>query len=283
MRGECRYSSTILDLSTWWRWVVSFTPRLLYTRGKSHQYPLNLISKQKYSSVIWGITCHCTLGSCSGSPKMYPRVELNASLFLPIAGSSFNPSDPCQPIQSACHWQRSSSHVYHYEHSDQKGQDFFLFPTVTRPALVPTQPTIQWVPGALSPGVKQQGHEADHSPPSSAEVKNGGAIPSLPHASSWHQSLGQLCLLPTFWTVNIMSGGNIMARGSCEGGWPSGPLSEASIRCCSVRTEAQEVDSSNNASDLYLGSARFESHQEHKPCWLRDFMVFLSSSRQILG
>jgi hypothetical protein len=30
-------------------------------------------------------------------------------------------------------------------------------------------------------GIKQQGHEADHSPPSSAEVENGEAIPPLPH------------------------------------------------------------------------------------------------------
>jgi hypothetical protein len=36
----------------------------------------------------------------------------------------------------------------------------------------PTQPPIQWVPGALSLEVKRQGHEADHSPPFSAEVKN---------------------------------------------------------------------------------------------------------------
>jgi hypothetical protein len=39
--------------------------------------------------------------------------------------------------------------------------------------------------GAHSPGVKRQGSEADHSRPSSAEVKNGGAIPSLLHISSW--------------------------------------------------------------------------------------------------
>jgi hypothetical protein len=36
----------------------------------------------------------------------------------------------------------------------------------------PTQPPIQSVPGALSLGVKRPGREADHSPPSSAEVKN---------------------------------------------------------------------------------------------------------------
>jgi hypothetical protein len=37
--------------------------------------------------------------------------------------------------------------------------------------LGPTQPPIQWVQGALSPEVKRQGREADHSPPTSAEVK----------------------------------------------------------------------------------------------------------------
>jgi hypothetical protein len=34
------------------------------------------------------------------------------------------------------------------------------------------QPPLQWVPGALSFGVKRQGREANHSPPSTAEVKN---------------------------------------------------------------------------------------------------------------
>jgi hypothetical protein len=57
-------------------------------------------------------------------------------------------------------------------------RDFFF--TACRPALGPTQPPIQWVPG-----VKRPGREADHSPPSSAEVKNGGAMPPLPYTSSW--------------------------------------------------------------------------------------------------
>jgi hypothetical protein len=39
------------------------------------------------------------------------------------------------------------------------------------------------VTGALSPGVKRQGHEADHSSLSSVEVKKGVAIPTLPHMS----------------------------------------------------------------------------------------------------
>jgi hypothetical protein len=41
-----------------------------------------------------------------------------------------------------------------------------------RQALGPTQPPIQWVPGALSLGVKRPGSETDHSPLSSSDVKN---------------------------------------------------------------------------------------------------------------
>jgi hypothetical protein len=61
----------------------------------------------------------------------------------------------------------------------------FLFSIAVSPALGPTQPPIQWVPGAVSLGVKLQGREADNSPPFSAEVKNGGAVPSLSHTSAW--------------------------------------------------------------------------------------------------
>jgi len=37
-------------------------------------------------------------------------------------------------------------------------------------ALGPTQPPVQWIPEALTPGIKW--HEADHSLPSGAKVKN---------------------------------------------------------------------------------------------------------------
>jgi hypothetical protein len=53
----------------------------------------------------------------------------------------------------------------------QEGLGIFLFPTASRTALGPTQPPMQWVPGTLSLGVNRPGREADHSPPSSAEVK----------------------------------------------------------------------------------------------------------------
>jgi hypothetical protein len=67
----------------------------------------------------------------------------------------------------------------------RQGQEIFLHFTISRPALGPTQPPIQWEPGAFSPGVQWPRREADHSPSSSAEVKNGGAIPPLPGTSSW--------------------------------------------------------------------------------------------------
>jgi hypothetical protein len=56
----------------------------------------------------------------------------------------------------------------------------FLFTTVSRPTLGPIQPPIQWVPGALSFGVKVLVREADNSPPSSVEVKNAWSYASTP-------------------------------------------------------------------------------------------------------
>jgi hypothetical protein len=57
------------------------------------------------------------------------------------------------------------------------------FSTASRPALGPTRPPIQRVPGQISPGVKRPKREADHSLPYSGDVKNGGATPLLPHTT----------------------------------------------------------------------------------------------------
>jgi hypothetical protein len=54
--------------------------------------------------------------------------------------------------------------------NSQWGMGVFLFTTASRMALGPTQPPIQWIPGALSLEVKWLGCEADFSPSSSAEV-----------------------------------------------------------------------------------------------------------------
>jgi hypothetical protein len=53
------------------------------------------------------------------------------------------------------------------------GQRIFPLSSVSRPALGPAQPPVQWVPGVLSPGVKARpGRDADHLPLPSAEVVN---------------------------------------------------------------------------------------------------------------
>jgi hypothetical protein len=51
------------------------------------------------------------------------------------------------------------------------------------PAQGPTQRPIKWALGVLSPRVKRPGHEADHSPPSSAEVNNAMSCISTPLVS----------------------------------------------------------------------------------------------------
>jgi hypothetical protein len=71
-------------------------------------------------------------------------------------------------------------------------------PPTSRPALGPTQPHIWWVSGALSPGVKRPGHDADHSPPSSAEVKKTW-IPIF-------MTLGKIIMSPeVVWTAYLVT------------------------------------------------------------------------------
>jgi hypothetical protein len=52
------------------------------------------------------------------------------------------------------------------------------------------RPDRLWGPPSLPSdgyqGLSPQGCEADHSPPSSAEVKKVGAISRISHVSSWH-------------------------------------------------------------------------------------------------
>jgi hypothetical protein len=62
----------------------------------------------------------------------------------------------------------------------RQGLGIFLFATASRTAMEPTQPPIQRVPGAPSLGVKQPVREADHSQPSSAQVKNACSYTSTP-------------------------------------------------------------------------------------------------------
>jgi hypothetical protein len=59
----------------------------------------------------------------------------------------------------------------------QAGRGFSLF-----------SPSIQWVPGELSPEVKRPVREADDSPPSSAKIKNKWIYTSTPHMPSWRNA-----------------------------------------------------------------------------------------------
>jgi hypothetical protein len=61
----------------------------------------------------------------------------------------------------------------------RQGQGLFSSPPCLS-ALRPTQRPVQWIPGSLSPRVKWPGRRADHSPPSSADVKNSRSYTSTP-------------------------------------------------------------------------------------------------------
>jgi hypothetical protein len=70
--------------------------------------------------------------------------------------------------------------------SHGRGLAIFLLATASRPALGPIHPPIQWVPGALSLGVKRPRREADH--PTHLHLvprsRMHGTIPPLPNTPS---------------------------------------------------------------------------------------------------
>jgi hypothetical protein len=85
-----------------------------------------------------------------------------------------------------------------FEYRQELG--IFPFTTVSRPALGPTQPPIQRLPGDLSLRIKQPGRETEHSPPSSAVIKNAWSYTSTPQYAfmAWCsvKSTGTTLLLP---------------------------------------------------------------------------------------
>jgi hypothetical protein len=64
----------------------------------------------------------------------------------------------------------------------------FLFTTSSRPVLNPTQPPIQWIPGALSPGVKRRGVKLTTHLQLVLRSKIRGSIRPLPHTRSWRSA-----------------------------------------------------------------------------------------------
>jgi hypothetical protein len=87
---------------------------------------------------------------------------------------------------------RNSSMVYRWAtgwiirgFESRQGLEICLFTIVSRPALGTILPPIQWIPVAHSLGVKQPGREPDHTPPTSAEVKNVWSYISAPPWPPW--------------------------------------------------------------------------------------------------
>jgi hypothetical protein len=68
------------------------------------------------------------------------------------------------------------------------GDGNFSLHRVQNGSAPPLQPPIQWVPGALSLGVKRPGRKADHSPTPNAEVKE--CVELYLHSPSTHSWRG---------------------------------------------------------------------------------------------
>jgi hypothetical protein len=64
-----------------------------------------------------------------------------------------------------------------------QGQEIFLYSTVSRLVLAPTQLSSEWVPGIPFQTMKLPGQEADRSPLFSVKVKSGGVVTFLWHGA----------------------------------------------------------------------------------------------------
>jgi hypothetical protein len=117
-----------------------------------------------------------------------------------------------------------------------------IISTASRPVLGPTQP-LQWVPGCICLDVKRPGREADHSPPSTAEVKSGGAVPPLSHMWMLLNQLSTRTALPlSSLNVNSMtnSSGGIQKQVPPSPIWVS-KMFEWGVGGCSVSNLSKEA------------------------------------------
>jgi hypothetical protein len=167
--------------------------------GKKNIYSLDTHSQRnivcwsacaarKYEAILWwqlklALNDAAFNAVCRLAPRFHEVMSDNRVL------TTYSPSDvslsiiECRSRDSSVDSDRLRAGRSGFD--SRQGQEIFLFSTASRPPLGPTQPPIKWVPSSISPGLKRVGRETDHSPPSSAPVKNGGAIPPLSHTSSW--------------------------------------------------------------------------------------------------
>jgi len=141
--------------------VVGFTPQPLYSQGKSLWYPLDRRLRLPQS---WSGRGGEEKNSQSQPGLEIPIIQPAAQFMLilsyhlrlgpsnPVFPTDF-PTNILYPFLISCVCATSLTHIIFFD-------------------LISLQPPIQSGPGALSPGVRWPGLEADHSPPPSAEVKN---------------------------------------------------------------------------------------------------------------
>jgi hypothetical protein len=133
-----------------------------------------------------------TLGLCSMKPNScHENVQ---KLLSSVCVSSKN-FKFCFPFYSHQELGQRSQYCEWLQAGRLRGQisspsrsNIFLLSISSTLVLGTIQPPIQWVPGALLPGVKQPACKADHSSSTCAKVKNGGSIHPLPHMPSWHRT-----------------------------------------------------------------------------------------------
>jgi hypothetical protein len=184
--GEWKYRSTILGLANRWRCVVSSTPRPLYPRVKSPLYPLDRRLGRPQS---WSRRCGVEKNLLP-LPGIEPPSPIPQPVAIPIKyGLMIGTYIEYSLIVGSCvGWIRyNSGSVATGYRLDCQGTEV-RFQAEARDLY--HLHSIQTAPSLLSigyqgffPGVNRKGPEADHSPTSSAKIKNGGAMSPLPYTS----------------------------------------------------------------------------------------------------
>jgi hypothetical protein len=162
--------------------------RVAHSQGKSHQvWPWGTPSQRHWpppcQPAILSCTKHVNLGTNSIACQHILRT---ASIKHHLRFNVLNDKLPTELVATPVPRQRSrySDWLRAWRPRGRRSSPGWvknsLFSTSFRPAMGPTQPPSQWVPGALSPRVKRQGREADHSPPASAEDKKTWIYTSTP-------------------------------------------------------------------------------------------------------
>jgi hypothetical protein len=152
--------------------VVSFTPRPLYPREKSSQYPLDTRLGGPQNQY-----------GCYGEDKILDPIRPRT----PFPRSS-NPTT-LSWLLYVCYLLWGTGITQYSCGLDgrilisQQGQRIFLHSFHISSRALPAPPPMDT--RCSFARVKWSGHKVNNSTPSSAEVKNGRAIPPLPHTSSW--------------------------------------------------------------------------------------------------